>query len=71
MNDLNKKELSKEELSKLSSDELFALHKNNKSATMRYLLSTKFFTTSEIAKMLNVRYQFVNNVKNEVVRTSK
>jgi len=47
--------------------EMYALTSNNKSETMRILLSLDL-TTSKIAKILNVRYQFVNNVRSEMLR---
>jgi hypothetical protein len=50
----------KETLTKLSSQELIDLFKN-KSNAIRYLASYEF-TKSEIAKMLNLRYQHVRNV---------
>jgi hypothetical protein len=45
--------------------------KGNKSAAIRALLSLKTMTTSQVAKVMNVRYQFVNNVKNEQIRSAK
>lgn len=44
--------------------------KGNKSAAIRALLSLKTMTTSQVAKVMNVRYQFVNNVKNEQIRSA-
>ncbi len=64
-------EASKEtvvDYTKLSPEEIISLHKNNKSESIRYLTSLGKFTTSQIAKMLNIRYQFVRNVQKEPVR---
>ena len=51
-----------------TSEEILAKYKN-KSEAMRAL--SKDYTTSQIAKMLNVRYQFVNNVLKEALRNKK
>ncbi len=41
---------------------LMEMHSNNKSAVMRYLSKEKNMSTANIAKLMNVRYQFVRNV---------
>lgn len=46
---------------------MYALTSNNKSEAMRTLLSLDL-TVSTVAKILNVRYQFVNNVRAEMLR---
>jgi hypothetical protein len=43
----------------------------NKSACIRYLTATKLFSTGEIGKIMNIRYQFVRNVQTAPVSTKK
>lgn len=65
----NEAQVTRDDLVQLSPEELVTKYGNgNKSATIRYLTSLGTITTSQIAKMLNIRYQFVRNVQKEPVR---
>jgi len=67
----NKKESSKIDFSKMTSVEIFdhfggEMLRGNVSSTMRHLSSLNY-TTSQISKMLNKRYQHVRNVLTQPV----
>lgn len=47
--------------------QMLALTGGNKSECIRVMLGMDM-TTAQIAKILNIRYQFVNNVRVEVIR---
>jgi hypothetical protein len=54
---------TKDELVAMTSNELTNMFSGNKSATIRYLTGVGHFSTGQIAKMLDIRYQFVRNVQ--------
>ncbi len=71
----SKKDTAKEVVSEIQKDFLsakkeFADQKRpdgyNKSATIRFLTSKKY-TTGDISRTMNIRYQFVRNVQNQPI----
>ncbi len=66
---MNEVAQTKESISKMNDTEILALYKT-KSAAIRQMNKLNF-TRSEIAKILNIRYQHVRNVLVEDVRLNK
>ncbi len=64
--------VTKADIQKMTPEQAIVKFGNgNKSACIRALTAMGTFTTSEIAKVMNIRYQFVRNVQKEPVRKGK